>query len=271
MPLYFNSVLAQHNLRPEDVVLLRHQDHRDARGTPYEMWRDNRATFESYQSAQSPGNKAKLARAPLWASFVVDPSGVTLFAGLYSVKYLGKLQEDRGNDKAGEAEDYELVRDHRFADLEGRLVIEWGAGTRAWIQRADSQNKNIVELRSAFKEEEFPGYLNFVKSLSGVLGVPKTWAALLKNAKGVYLLTCPKTKEQYVGSAAGEEGFWQRWMEYVPNGHGNNVALKSKEPSDYRVSILELAGSNANVDDILKMETRWKQKLQSREMGLNKN
>ena len=45
----------------------------------------------------------------------------------------------------------------------------------------------------------------------------------------------------------------------------------SREPSDYQVSILEVAGSSASDDDILKMEGRWQSKLQSREMGLNRN
>jgi hypothetical protein len=60
-------------------------------------------------------------------------------------------------------------------------------------------------------------------------------------------------------------------MVYVANGHGGNVALKSRELSDYRVSIPEVAGSSASEDDILKMESRWKAKLQSVEMGLNRN
>jgi hypothetical protein len=49
------------------------------------------------------------------------------------------------------------------------------------------------------------------------------------------------------------------------------VALKSRDPSDYQVSILEVAGTAANLEDILKMEGRWKEKLQSREMGLTRN
>jgi hypothetical protein len=60
-------------------------------------------------------------------------------------------------------------------------------------------------------------------------------------------------------------------MEYVVTGHGGNIALKSREYSDYQVSILEVAGSASNIDDILRMESRWKDKLQSREMGLNRN
>jgi hypothetical protein len=34
---------------------------------------------------------------------------------------------------------------------------------------------------------------------------------------------------------------------------------------------LEVAGSTASYEDIIAMETLWKQKLQSREMGLNRN
>jgi len=60
-------------------------------------------------------------------------------------------------------------------------------------------------------------------------------------------------------------------MEYVTTGHGGNVALKSSEYSDYQASILEVAGSSANPDDIRGMESIWKEKLQSREMGLNRN
>jgi hypothetical protein len=106
--------------------------------------------------------------------------------------------------------------------------------------------------------------------LSKVAAFPNSWIEVLKNAMGVYLLTCPRTKEQYVGSASGSEGFWHRWMEYAITGHGANVALKSREPSDYQVSILEVAGTN-QMEDILALEARWKRKLQSGEMGLTRN
>jgi hypothetical protein len=200
-----------------------------------------------------------------------------MFVGLYSAKYIEILAEDRpkiqsdGFDLAGTCDLYDLQADERLVDFEGKLFIEWGDGTRAWIQRADHQNKRIIELRPEFKEPDFPGFLNFTEPLSKVAGLPKGWVSVLKHATGVYLLTCPKTKEQYVGSASGCEGFWHRWMEYALTGHGGNIALKSREPSDYQISILQVAGSSSNSDDILKMESSWKKKLQSREMGLNKN
>ncbi|MGH6841595.1 MAG: GIY-YIG nuclease family protein [Methylocella sp.] len=241
------------------------------------MWRDNRPAFESYQSTQRIENRPKFARATVWASFVGTPDGATMFVGMYAAKYNGLLAQDTpwphadGIDLAGSCDVYDLRRDERTVDFEGKLFIAWGAGALAWVQRADHQNKAIVELRPEFKEAEFPGFLNLIAPLSKVASFPKSWIEVLKNATGVYLLTCPRTKEQYVGSAYGSEGFWHRWMDYAMTGHGGNVALKSREPSDYQVSILELAGSNLQIEDIVAMEARWKRKLQSGEMGLTRN
>jgi hypothetical protein len=113
--------------------------------------------------------------------------------------------------------------------------------------------------------------LNFILSLSKLDNVPKSWIAALQSLRGVYVLTCPRTKEHYVGSATGEDGFWGRWQDYIQTGHGGNLGLKSRDSSDYQVSILEVAGTSAATDDILKMEGRWQAKLQSQEMGLNRN
>ena len=97
------------------------------------------------------------------------------------------------------------------------------------------------------------------------------WQSALGLARGVYLLTCPRTREQYVGSATGADGFLGRWMAYAGDGHGGNLELRSRDPADYRVSILQVAGSADDRDAVLGMEALWKQKLQSREMGLNRN
>lgn len=95
--------------------------------------------------------------------------------------------------------------------------------------------------------------------------------AVLSASRGIHLLTCPKTREQYVGSGAGGGGFYGRWLSYAQDGHGGNVALKSRDPSDYQVSILEVAGSSATLHEIMALEILWKRKLQSRDTGLNKN
>ncbi len=65
--------------------------------------------------------------------------------------------------------------------------------------------------------------------------------------------------------------FLGRWLAYVRDGHDGNVGLKSRDPSDYQVPILEVCGSALTTDDIIRTEALWKDKLQSREMGLNRN
>ena len=277
MPVRFNSILAQAGITPASVRLLRHQDHRSAKGrTPYELWRDDRPAFEFYQEGQSTKNQTRL-RADHWASFVVTPAGETLLAGFYACSYLGLNEVERqwphtaGVDPVGTCDVYRLTPDDRLDDLGGRLVIAWGDGERSWIQRADNQDKAVLEIRQAFREPDFPGYARFIAPLSKVEGLPAAWIAALRASRGIYLLTCPKTREQYVGSATGGDGFHGRWLSYARDGHGGNVGLKSRDPSDYQVSVLEVAGSAATVEEILAIETLWKRKLQSREMGLNKN
>jgi hypothetical protein len=277
MPITFNMILAEAGAVPAEVCLLRHQDNRSERGrTPYELWRDRRPDFDLYQSHQRVTRRQELNR-PHWASFVGTPNNETLFVGLYKVKYRGLLEHDvpmphRDDiDRAGTCDAYDLTLEKALSDLIGKLLVDWGPGARAWVQHADRRNKSIIELRKEFKEPDFPGFLNFVEPLSRLAKLPKDWVAVLRSSKGVYLLTCRKTKEQYVGSASGEDGFWGRWQDYVQTGHGGNVALMSREPSDYQVSVLEVAGTASTIDDIVRMETHWKTKLQTREMGLNGN
>lgn len=277
MPIMLNTLLCETGLSLKDIRLIRHKDKSAKRGyTPYELWRDNSAQFESYQSTQSKKNRAKL-NAPYWAVFVVNLNEETMFAGLYAVKYRGLLEKDTpmphmdGIDKAGSCDVYDLTLKEELKEFSGKLFIDWGKGALAWVQYAERNNKPIIELRRKFWEPEFPGFLNFIKPLSKLENLPKSWVAALKSSRGVYLLTCPKTKEQYVGSAKGEDGFWGRWQSYISTGHGGNKELKIRNPSDYQVSILEVAGTSATLDDISTMEGLWQTKLQSMEMGLNRN
>jgi hypothetical protein len=278
--LVFNDLLVKASLDLADVRLLRHQTKAPNGRTPYLLWRDRREAFDEYQSVQTQPNGAKL-RSPYWASFVAPPSGGTLFTGIYSAEIAGPspsqwidpLYDRPGTELAGQALDrYET---HLLPLLEkyvGRLWIDWGAGTRSWIQRADRQVKGIVELTREFKEEQFPGFTHFISNISDVPSLPRGWIDALAASRGIYLLTSERTREWYVGSATSREGgFISRWQNYASDGHGGNIGLKSAEPSDYQVTILEVSGSAASADEIVQTEQLWKRKLQSRGMGLNRN
>jgi hypothetical protein len=86
------------------------------------------------------------------------------------------------------------------------------------------------------------------------------------------LLVRRKTGEQYVGSATGDSGFFGRWLCYQ-DGHGGNVGLRelAADAAEYDVNILEVAASNATVEEIYERESLWKRKLGTRANGLNRN
>lgn len=275
--LSFGDLLDLAGIARHEVRLLRHQDNRyTGFRSPFVLWRDDRQRFEAYQETQAIGDAGQL-RAPYWASFVGAPGKETLFVGLYAASLVGRLAADRphpvtgGVEEAGTCDFYDLRLLPALEEYAGRLWIEWGKGYRAWIQRGDRVPKPVVELRRIFAEDPFPGFAALAIDLSQVETIPRNWTDALTATRGIYLLTCPRTREQYVGMAAGAEGFVGRWREYFASGHGGNVGLKSRDPSDYRVSILETVGTSATTGDLLGLESRWKDKLQSREMGLNRN
>lgn len=275
--LTFGSLIDLVGLDRAAVRLLRHQDNRyPGYPTPYVMWRDDRPRFEAYQETQGIGDAPDL-RAPYWASFVGVPGKETLFVGLYSAELVGLLPADRPHpvtgavEAAGSCNLYRLELLPELAEYQGRLWIEWGLGYRAWIQRGDRKPKPIVELKRTFAEDPFPGYAKLLLRLSDIETIPATWREALRATRGIYLMTCPRTREQYVGMASGSDGFLGRWREYAASGHGGNVALKSRDPSDYQLSILETVGLSATLSDLATLEILWKDKLQSREMGLNRN
>lgn len=82
MPIAFNLLLREAGLDLAQVRLLRHADAKAVPGhCPYELWRDQRAEFDLYQSIQSPTNRSKL-NTTHWDSFVVTLRSGTRFAGL---------------------------------------------------------------------------------------------------------------------------------------------------------------------------------------------
>ena len=279
VPFRFNQLLADVGLNPVDVRLLRHQTILSAGRSLLDAWRSDRPTFDAYQALQLSAKRASFVR-PYWAAFFGTWDGRTLFGGIYAAGEPVQVAEDveiplvGGTAAGGTLDRYETHLTDFLVDYSGRLFVDWGGGSsgrRSWSQRADAQDKLVTELHLNEAEQPFPGYMALSGPLSAIGEAPPGWVQRLSEARGVYLLACPRTGELYVGSATGAGGFWSRWCEYRRTGHGGNVALIGREPTDWRVSILQVAGSTDSTDDILAAEQLWKIKLQSRELGLNRN
>ncbi len=219
------------------------------------------------------------AKRALLASFVVTPRKETLFAGLYRKNGFGPLPSDlqvcpvRGTPVSNDEHIfYDLAPDNRLDNLTGRVVIEWGKAYLSWIQRADEvEGKPVIEIRTEQnRDEPFPGYRKFRWDLSDIGSIWPTWQDNLRQCKGIYLLTCKHCGQQYVGKADGDDGFWGRFLCYSLTGDGGNEGMKQHQTPGYFVTILEaLATPSPGELDIL--ESLWKEKLGSREWGLNKN
>ena len=198
-----------------------------------------------------------------------------MFVGVYSSQIVGPSPPDQTDVLRGGVkndipyDDYRLELLGALGDLSGRLHIDWPQG-RNWKRLGEAFGYKVREIRLQEADPPYPGHSAFFEKLSLVEVLPETWRSILQNAKGVYVLTCPRDKAHYVGKADGEGGFYARWLSHAYHG-GDAIGFRQREPSEYRVGILEVAGSFASSRDIDQMEGRWKQKLQSRAIGINKN
>jgi hypothetical protein len=273
--LTFNHLLGAAQIPLERTRLARHKDQRStAKVEPYTLWQRGDGSFERYQDVQSnvvwkPGDYI--------AAFVVAPlTEETLFVGLYLVTDQSVVTDpDRTCPVSGKGvlalHLYTMEKIESLAPYEGRVIVDWGLGFRNWVHRATNQPKPILQVRQQRHELPWPGFPRFHWSIHGLDDLPSPWVSHLAHAFGVYLLVSRREGKLYVGSALGGEGFLQRWRSYRANGHGGNRDLKQVADHDYEVSVLEVASSSATDKEVLTLESLWKEKLLTREFGLNGN
>jgi hypothetical protein len=178
---------------------------------------------------------------------------------------------------------YELKRRPEFDDFQDRLVIEWGRGTRSFVQKAS--NKRVLEVRAPGRSLPlFDDYLDFCLSFRQLQDLfaheeaHSEWRARLSAVGGVYLILAKDSGDLYVGSASGERGIWGRWQDYAKNGHGGNALLQklvtenpTSYPERFLFSILQIGPRTMARDEVLRREALYKTKLGTRARGLNLN
>ncbi|MFC4388940.1 GIY-YIG nuclease family protein [Gracilibacillus marinus] len=176
---------------------------------------------------------------------------------------------------------YELIRDNSLADLEERLVIDWGGSTVTWCQKR--LDKDIIEILPKGFAKTFLGYehvlLDFdeLEKIVAHPDVNKQWKMMLQNVYGVYLILDTTTGQQYIGSASGKDGLWGRWRNYVQTKHGGNkvlIELLENDPLRYkkfRFSILNVVPISSLREQVLQIEQVTKEKLGTKVFGLNSN
>jgi hypothetical protein len=260
--------------------IVRHQDGRyDLTALLREGW------FDLYQSLQK---KPVFKGCEQLLSLLGDGSGRARFLGVYRV-----LSEEAASKSMVTASCpykewkvakhyYRLEKCPEFADLEGRVVVDWGSGALAWHQHL--KNKPVIEIFPKGRLlPPFTDYLDFALSYDQLVQLIDTaeahrdWKTSLSAVAGVYLILAETTGHHYVGSAYGLGGFWTRWSQYATTGDGGNVELRSlveneaAYPKAFRFSILHVLPKTTAPEEVIRRESLYKIKLGAKTTGLNLN
>lgn len=259
--------------------LVRHQDKRyDVHQLVRDGW------IELYQSIQA---KDIFGKCDYIVTFSGDGGTRAKMLGVYRV-VKGRKQKPKDLPKGSPFEEwrggdgyfYELDHQSQYADLEGRVVIDWGSAALSWHQYV--ANKPVIELYPPGRSlTPFTDYLDFSLSFSELRALIKSpdahrdWKASLSVVFGIYLILAERTGHQYVGSACGLSGIWGRWSTYAATGHGGNKLLKELVasnlgyPDAFRFSILQVLPKTTKKTEVIRWENQYKLKLGSRATGLN--
>ena len=180
---------------------------------------------------------------------------------------------------------YETEPVSAFEEFDGRLVVQFQRrGRQSYLLAENWIDKiSVIEFREKrVAVPDFPGFKKLHISHSDLRtivaeGIP-SWRSALGSVSGVYLISDSETGQQYVGSASGVLGIWQRWSEYATTGHGGNREIQDVLKNRgfdhlrfFRYSILETCDSSASNEEVVERECHWKRVLQTIRFGYNRN
>lgn len=260
--------------------------------------RTRRKAMETYQAAHSKNAERALSRGRPWvASFVKTGAGrgngtsAMLFAGLYrnpGPRFMPREEIESHpevrwlHDTFGSFAEilspnwthwtwFDLELSEQLSDLQGRLVIEVRL-TQSYVRLAENIDAPVLAIHQESRFDAAPPSWRQMTLNAGILqALPNAWASRLQEWRGVYLIVDESDGQRYVGSAYGEENLLGRWQKHVSGDVGVTSGLSQRDPRNFRFSILELTAPTALSEDVIAVESSWKERLHSRVFGLNEN
>lgn len=241
--------------------------------------------FKDWQEEQTNKNFSR----PYVLSLIYYEKNLWIFGGIYKILGAPTPVDHFEEHWRGWKYNSELV--DRQADLIGRAFVFYQKEYRQsypnlemipekGLSPRDMWIASILGNRVSITDFDGFDHVNIdYETLQAIVrdNIP-SWRSALSNVKGIYLIADKTTGKQYVGSAYGDECIWQRWSAYAGDGHGGNAELKKllaeqgeKYKYNFKYSILEVCNMNLGNEYILGRESYWKDVLQTREFGLNRN
>ena len=278
--IYLNDILKRNGIDPTRTKLIRHSlKHKRCKSCF-----DN-SFIEEYQKLQI---KSFFSDYDYMLSFISEPGTSAKFMGCYKVG-LGKPIEKAVmpiDFPVPEmfAEDlyyFNLESTEIMADLRQRLIIDWGQGALAWHQKATNE-KAVLAIQTNPKYS-FIGYDKVILSYGELKEIVadsilyENWHTALSSVYAIYLIVDKTDGKQYVGSAYGDGGLLGRWRCYVNTKHGGDKQVKElicSNPDRYenfQFSVLQILPKTITQEEVIKIESLYKQKFLTKEFGLNDN
>jgi hypothetical protein len=288
--LDFNTLLTLVDIDPADTLIVRHVPVEKSlkRLLPW-LVVERPDLWLAYQRIQWESLEKAMTRGRTIASFIGQNSGTATFAGMYrigtwEVLDLAGYRAFPGNSElmalgmSGRSPDmpeclaFDLHSLDHYSDWIGHLTIRWPKPYQQWWRWAVRGTFPVltIDAESRFVRT-MPDWQDIVLTWHELQGLPGSWKASLSQWRGVYLIYDVDRRAGYVGSAYGAENIHGRWRDYARSGHGGNRELRNSRPEDLRFSILQRTSPDLEPEAIVALEASWKERLHTRESGLNRN
>lgn len=249
--------------------------------------------FNAYQQTQTEKLEKAMLNAAYIASFIGREAGKALFIGLYSIgaskpmtaeqywavpahlelKALGMKGFVPERDGRSSVLWFDLVATGFYAQWKGKLIVGWPPPERSWWRRAHRNEMPVLSiLQDSALDAAMKPWDQISLTWEQLHVLPTRWKAALSQWRGVYYIFDTSDGKSYVGSASGNDNLLGRWMNYAASGHGGNILLRRRDPRNFRFSILQIVAPNMDADDVVRVESTWKERLHTRQpFGLNEN
>jgi len=253
------------------------------------MWfaAENQEVYNAYQQCQSPRVERQMKQAHHVASFIGHEPGHALFVGIYANRAAKKVSQSWRSRNRGfrtlmglglrnDPPDclwFDLKLTEILSHWQGKMVIKW-PGKEVSYSRWVHQNSRF-DVHVIHEEQilvmDIPDWRFLVISWDELDRIPKSWKAALREWCGIYYIFDSVSKKGYVGAAYGKENLLGRWLAYARTGHGGNRQLRKLKPHGLKFSILERLSPDTAASEVIACENGWKERLHTRESGLNDN
>ena len=269
--MFLKDLLKIYNINPDDAHLFR-----------YGLYDSIKENINSIGVQEYCSNSFKTNKKYLLFFLGKTPSK-SILKGAYIVgeyiekeKYIGRLL-------IGSKGYLELKPLKELEELINRVEIDY-EHKQGWSRTSfDEVTISALYPKENFRKvKEFTSYENVYLSYEELKEIVDNgyldYKLPLKSINAIYMIVDKSSGKQYIGSAYGEDGLYGRWHSYIyTEGTGNNLMLEElkikneKHYINYTFHILRVLPKSISIDEVIKLETKYKDMYLTKIYGLNKN